>query len=655
MRKESSVASIPTGEGRRMDPPKRKLAAILSADVVGYSRLMRDDEAATVATLQDYRAAIGRVIERHAGRVVNAPGDNLLAEFPSAVEAVEGAVEIQKVLEGRNLELARDRRMQFRVGINLGDVIEEDDGTLYGDGVNIAARLEALAEAGGICISSSIYDAVEGKLDFGFNYLGEQQVKNIAQPVRVYRVRAEPLYRPPQKGVWHRLGPRLRPSVVGAAALVLLIAAGALTWQVLRSHSLDEDPILALPQGPRVAVLPFANLSGDPEQEYFADGITEEIIAELTRFSGLFVIARNSSFQYKGQSVDVRKVSRELGVRYVVEGSVRKAADTIRVTAQLLDAVEGTHLWAESYERDLDTANLFEVQDDIAGQIVATLADTYGVLTRAGLRETKQRGVESLDAYECILRDNEYRRADTPATHLVARQCLERLVEIDSDNAEAWARLSHAYVEEFSLGLNPRPDLYDAMTRAYESAQRAVDLDSSSQWARVALARADFFRHERKPFLREAARAVELNPANADVLGVVGLYTAYSGQWDRGVELIERAMDLSPFYPGWYHVPLSFAHYRKGEYAEALAEAQQINSPTWWRQYLPTAIALAQLGRTDEARAALETMLELYPDFAKDPRGELRKWNWSSEGLAHVMDGLRKAGLDVADEPATSN
>src|SRR5574341_976583 len=349
---------------------KRKLAAILSADVVGYSRLMAADEAATVETLKSYRDIIVRLVVRHGGRVVNAPGDALLAEFPSAVEAVQAAVEVQKSLEGHNIDLEPDRRMQFRIGVNLGDVIEEADGTIYGDGVNIAARMEALAEGGGVCISSMVYDAVEGKLPFGFDFLGEQRVKNIAKPVRVYRVRAEPRPAPARP----RPKRRLRWQIA-LPALVLIAALGAVgAWRyrngwVPTAERAAEDAVPGVPKGPAIAVLPFVNLSGDPKQDYFSDGLTEDIMTELSRARDLRVLARNTTFQYKGKAVDVPKLGRELGVRYVLEGSVRRADDGVRVTAQLIDAHTGAHVWADRFDRKM--ADIFLVQDEIVSQIVA--------------------------------------------------------------------------------------------------------------------------------------------------------------------------------------------------------------------------------------------------------------------------------------------
>src|SRR3989338_417536 len=317
-------------------PPKsiqRKLAAIVSADVKGYSRLMGEDEEATIRTLTVYREVMAVLIGQHRGRVVDSPGDNLLAEFASVVDAVRYAVEIQRGLKVRNADLPVHRRMEFRIGINLGDVVVEGE-RLYGDGVNIAARLEGLAEGGGICISGTVYDQIENKLALGYEYLGEQAVKNIPKPVRVYQVKDEP-------GV-------STPTVSG-----------------------DKSPTLALPDKPSIAVLPFANMSGDPEQEYFSDGITEDLITELSRFHELFVIARNSTFAYKGRSADVRQVGRDLGVSHVLEGSVRRVGDRVRITAQLLDAATGHHLWAERYDRGLE--DIFALQDEITREIVAAL------------------------------------------------------------------------------------------------------------------------------------------------------------------------------------------------------------------------------------------------------------------------------------------
>jgi adenylate cyclase len=665
-RRVEGIATLPIERGRSFEyhrhewretsvaegTSKRKLAAILSADVVGYGRLMADDEAATVATLKEYRAAVGRVIDRHGGRIVNAPGDNILAEFPSAVEAVQAAVEIQRNIEGRNAELAEGRRMHFRVGVNLGDVIEEDDGTIYGDGVNIAARMEALADSGGICISSAIYDAIEGKLDFGFDYLGEQQVKNVAKPVRVYRVRTEARARPAAKRPAAR-NARVT-GLIAAAVAVVVVVAGVVAWWVAREPepaaelAAADEAVLALPTGPSIAVLPFANLSGDPEQAFFADGITEEIITALSRFPDLFVIARNSTLRYKGQAVDVRDIGRELGARYVLEGSVRRAAETIRVTAQLLDAGDGAHMWAETYERDLTTASIFSIQDEMTQRVVAMIAGGRGAISQAVLREAKRKRTDDLSAYECVL--SLTKEILSEPEHLRLRTCLERTVETDPHYSDAWAALTWIYVHEYRYGFNRRGAAYDPLQRAYDAARRAVELDGTSQKARVSLATAYFFRHELDAFFAEVDRALALNPNSVYAIEEAAWQIAYAGDWDRGVALLDKAKELNPHFPGWYHLIFSFDNYRKDDYAQALSEAQQINAPEWWRQHLALAMAYGQLGRREEAQAALAALVELYPVIAESPRNDFRRWNFSEDLIDRFIDGLRKAGLEIPDE-----
>lgn len=627
---------------------KRKLTAILSADVVGYSRLMGVDEAATVATLKDYRSLMGAIIARHGGRVVNAPGDALLAEFPSAVEGVQCAVEIQQVLTGRNLELQPERRMEFRIGVNVGDVIEEEDGALYGDGVNIAARMEALAEAGGVCVSSTVYDAVEGKLALGFDFLGEQQVKNISKPVRVHRVRAEPRTPPPRRGGWRGLSPPVQLFVIGSAALILLIAAVALTWQAMRVSAPVEDPVLALPKGPSIAVLPFANLSGDPEQEYFSDGITEEIITELTRFPEVRVLARNSTFQYKGKPMDVRRIGQELGARYVVEGSVRKASGRIRVTAQLLDAKNGNHLWAETYDQDLTAGNIFDVQDEITEKIVATVAGAHGVISRAGLEQAQRVRFGSLDSYNCVLLAMAYRSAVTPESHLRARECLEQAVKEDPKYAEAWAWLAEILVDEYSIGFSPLPG--DALDRAFNAAQTAIALDPNNQRAHLAVAGTMFFRHE-PALIERAERALVLNPNNTDAVAYMGLYLSQSGHPERGVPLLRKAMALNPNHPRFLYFPLMNYHYFRHEYKEALSYGLRIEMPGFYWYHADLARVYAQLGRLDEARAHVAELNRLNPAFGPNAWREFHKWNWEEQKIEHLIEGMRKAGVQVPPKP----
>ena len=423
----------------------RKLAAIMSADVVGYSRLMGEDEAATLGTLTAYREVFAQLIAQHQGRVVDTAGDSVLAMFDSVVEVVQCATEVQRTLQARNQTLPAARRMVFRVGVNLGDVIEHADGSIYGDGVNIAARLQALAEPGGICLSGTAYDHIKNKLPLDFDALGEKSVKNIAEPVRVYRVRsaaegAAHLPRP-NRSAMSRVLRKWRLAV--AAALV--VGAGALgVWQYAYRGGTSPAqvvagtaPALQLPDRPSIAVLPFVNMSGDKEQEYFSDGMTEDLITGLSKRSGLFVIARNSVFLYKGRPVAPEQVSRELGVRYVLEGSVRKAGNRVRITAQLIDATTGYHLWAENYDGELE--NIFALQDRITRQIVAALAPklTAGEQSRSMRQETN-----SIEAYDFVLRGVALYYEFRKESNAMARQLFERAIALDPRYAKAYVWLS---------------------------------------------------------------------------------------------------------------------------------------------------------------------------------------------------------------------
>jgi len=605
------------------DEGERRLAAILSADVAGYSRLMGDDERATVRTLTDYRKVFSDHIERHKGRVVDTAGDSVLAVFGSVVEAVQCAVNMQSELATRNSALTQDRQMHFRIGINLGDVIEQDDGTIYGDGVNIAARLESLARPGGITVSGTAFDHAENKLSVAFEFTGEQAVKNIAKPVRVYRLLRE--------GEFGSRSQKTNPA---------------------RRRALDTAVALALPTGPSIAVLPFENMSGDPEQEYFSDGLTEDIITRLTRFPEFFVIARNSTSQYKGQAVDVREVGRNLGAKYVIEGSVRKSGDKIRVTVQLLEAEHGTHVWAETYDRDLTAANIFEIQDEITNSVSATIADERGILWDADRRAIRDKPTNDLDAYECVLRAVAYYDSHTPDAHLEARNCLERAVETDPNYVSAWNFLAFMYLEEERFGFNPRPK---SLERALAAARHAAQLDSDDASTHEALALVYYHQHDLERFRAEGERAVALNPNNATILANIGAQLVQIGEFQNGSEMIRKAAALNPYHPGWYYLPLTFAEYQEGNFDKALGYALKINLPGFYWNQVHLAVAYGQLGRQEEGRAAIDKLLELYPDFAKNAWDEYRKFNIPDTLIRRHNDGLRKAGLDIPDEPAAAD
>ncbi|MEE8571763.1 MAG: adenylate/guanylate cyclase domain-containing protein, partial [Gemmatimonadota bacterium] len=424
---------------------ERKLVAILSADVVGYSRLMAEDEEATVRTLTAYREQLAVLIRQHRGRVVDSPGDNVLAEFPTVLDAVRSAIEIQRVLAARNADLLRERRMDFRIGVHMGDVRVEA-GRIYGDGVNIAARLEGLAPPGGICISATVHDQVRNKLEVGYEDLGDLTVKNMPEQVRVYELRlARVEIEPPRSSAGPRRG--LRTTALVSGTVLLLLAVGiAVTWPrplglILDLAGLSGPPVNpALPDEPSIVVLPFANLSGDPEQEYFSDGITEDLTTDLSGNPFLFVISRNSAFTYKGKAVKAEEVGRELGVRYVLEGSVRKAEGRVRITAQLIDATTGFHLWSERYDRDL--ADIFSLQSEISEKILAAV----GVeITDAELARIRGKPTNDLTAYDLVQRGLAHFNRFTRKDNDEARRLFEQAIELDPGYLQARSMLGATY------------------------------------------------------------------------------------------------------------------------------------------------------------------------------------------------------------------
>jgi adenylate cyclase len=572
------------------EPVQRRLAAILAADVVGYSRLMEQDEAGTLAALKERRKAIlDPLMAVHRGRIVKVMGDGVLVEFSSAVNAVACAVELQKRMAAANDGLPEERRILLRVGINLGDVLVEG-GDLYGDGVNVAARLEGLADPGGICVSAKVHDEVCRKLDVLFDDAGEQTLKNMAEPLRIYRTGGE-----------RGRGPATRQA--------------------------------PLPEKPAVAVLPFVNMSGDPDQEYFSDGITEDIITELSRFRSLQVIARNSAFSFKGKAAKVQEIARELAVGYVVEGSVRRAGTRIRVTAQLIEAEGGTHLWAERYERPAE--EIFAIQDEV----VRTAATLAGRLQAARVEGLRRRPTASLSAYECVLRGNSL-PVDDPASGAVRRQLFEKAITLDPDYALAHAQLAMSHAFRWQVEMSGASEDLD---RAFELAMRAVSLDPQEIVCHSALAYVQLCHQHPDEAEFHARKALALNPNRPNGLAQLGFILARVGQADDAVALITDAMRLDPHHPTWYWMELGVAHFVARRYAEAVAAMRHRASRAYfWQTYL--AASYAQLGEEDAMRSAAAEIMRLRPDFsvAVYTPYELFKLDADRE---HLASSLRKAGL----------
>ena len=577
---------------------KRKLTAILSADVKGYSRLMGEDEVATIRTLEAYREVMSKLIEKHRGRVVDSPGDNLLAEFASVVDAVESAVEIQEDLKVKNAELPENRRMEFRIGINLGDVVEEGD-RIYGDGVNIAARIESLAAGGGVCISGTAFDQVEGKLGLEFEYLGEQSVKNIKKPVRVYQVKRE---------------------------------SGVSAVEISRE--------LPLPDKPSIAVLPFTNISGDPEQEYFSDGMTEDIITALSRSPWLFVISRNSSFVYRGMSVDVKQVSRELGVRYILEGSVRKAGNRVRVTAQLVDGILGSHVWAEKYDAELQ--DIFELQDEITQKVVAS---THTQIQLDISEKVKRLERPDVRTWDLLARGWKLFYESTEESLGAAEKLLQRAVASAPKSCEAHHLLAGVLISKVTMGFVSSRD--ENISQAYELAKRAVALDDRNEYAHWTLGIIQFMRKKHDIAIAELERAVELNPNCSLAYGGLGAVLSYSGKPEEAIKNDEIAvrinpMDISIFYR---FSGLAMAHFVAGRYSDAARWARKTihRKPSYPMGHALLASSLAHLNQLEEAKEAVENYLEIIPKARISGFRQLPlKY---PENLQRLQEGLRKAGL----------
>lgn len=634
------------------DEGLRKLSAIMAADVAGYSRLMADDERATVRTLTEYRDVFSDLVERHQGRIVDTAGDSVLATFDSVVEAVEAAVAVQLELKERNEALADHRRMRFRIGVNLGDIIVREDGSVYGDGVNVAARLESLAEPGAVMVSDFARQGVGSKIGVSFEDVGEHEVKNIPDAVRAFRVLTErdqsnSLQQSQKIGV-----PGLR---IAAAVVLLVLASGGAWWFGFRDEMPEmvtaegiptDDPVLALPSGPSIAVLPFHNMTGSSEQEFFVDGITENIISGLAQFSNLFVVARNSTFQFKGTAVDVRDVASRLGVRFVLEGSVQRSNNQLRITTQLIDGENGSHLWAETYDRELNAENIFAIQDEITGHVASTLAGESGVITRHGNLTLDARRTDDLGAYECVLRSLDFFNVNyTPENHLAVTACLENAVKSAPNYVDAWAHLAMVhFFAGHAAKLNPGSDYLE---RGMAAARRALELDTTSQLAHRAMSVAHYFHGELEQFKSEAEEAIALNPHHADALAEIAQNLAFTGEWERGAALTRKAMALNPMHPDWWWFTMAKYHLVKGEFDQAVAAAQKINLEDYWVTQMTRAYIFAHAGRLSDAQRAVDAFIALRPDASIETAIKYYElWQFEPHYIeAYVAAGLRIAGL----------
>jgi len=624
---------------------ERRLAAILAADVAGYSRLMEADEEATVRRLGACREVIDRLVANHGGRVFGSAGDSVVAEFPSPVEAVRCAVDIQRELETLNADLPEARRMRLRIGVNLGDVIVEGD-NLLGDGVNIAARLESLAEAGGICLSGSVFDQIKKRLDLGYEDLGEHAVKNIAEPVRVYRVLTAPGAAGRIVGETRRAKPAWK-GVAGAAAVVLLVAvAAAVTW--LRPWEPAVEPAsvermaFPLPEKPSIAVLPFDNLSGDAGQDHVADGLTEDIITALSQVSSLFVIARNSTFVYKGKPVKVQRVAEDLGVRYVLEGSVRTSGDRIRITAQLIEALTGNHLWAERYDRNM--TELFALQDEITEHIVTALQIK---LTEGEQMRVHRKHTRSLEAWNLLGRGVKHFNRLNKTDNATARQWFDKAIEVDRGYALAYALLAWTHWHDAFHGWSENREL--SLEHASFLAEKARALDDALPDVYALQGAIHLFRREYDEAIEAGERAVALNPNHATNTALLALSLQNVGRPKEAIRAYKTAMRLSPYYPAWFLEVLGFAYVAARLPDEALVafEKHLDRKPSAAHAahaHIGRAFAYHALGQDDEARAEVAKALEADAGISLTLFGQL-SLDKDRAGVERGLAILRKLGL----------
>jgi adenylate cyclase len=619
---------------------KRKLTAVLSADAVEYSRLMADDEAATVKTIASYREIMSSLIKQHRGRVVDSPGDNMLAEFSSVVDAVQCALAMQNEFQARNAELEKNRQMHFRIGINLGDVIDEDD-RIYGDGVNIAARLESLADPGGICVSKTAFDQIETKLPLGYEYLGEQSVKNIPKPVGAYRVLMKPDAAGKVIGEKRFLGRFSRKAALAAIVILAVIAGSLVAWNIYLQQSKKvesasvEKMALPLPDKPSVVVLPFDNLGDDPEQSFLADGITEQIITGLSRMPYMFVIARNTSFTYKGKPVKIQQIAEELGVQYVLEGSIQRSGDRIRVTAQLIDALSGRHVWSERYDRVLE--DLFAVQDEIMMNIMRAMEVKVAGL---GIAEY-QAPSRSVEAYIKVLKAIELAYRWNKDDNALARKLYEEAIVLDSEYGTAYELLGWCYFRDATFGW--ADDHVKTYAKAEELGKKAIALGNTL--GHMLLMSVYDMQGQTEKALAEGEKAFAILPNSANLNILFSRVLTNVGRFEEAIARAKRAIRLNPHHQPWYFYFLARSYFCAGKNEEAL-EAFQLLPKKGILAWMYLASIYSQLGREAEARQAAEEIYKIAPDYSYEKYWGKQSWGfYDKEVNRRFLESLEKLGL----------
>jgi len=623
---------------------KRKLTAIFSADAVGYSRLMAEDEAATVKTIATYREILTSLIKQHRGRVVDSPGDNMLAEFSSVVDAVQCAVAVQNELQTRNAQLPENRRMEFRIGINLGDVIDEED-RIYGDGVNVAARLEALADPSGICVSKTAFDQIETKLPLGYEFLGEKSVKNIPKPVGAYRVLMKPDAAGKVIGEKRFLGRFSRRTAVAAIVILVVVAAGLVSWNIYLQQLKKVEPAsvekmaFPLPDKPSIAVMPFVNMSGDDKQEYLSDGFTEDLITSISKIPRIFVISRQSSFTYKGKPVNVKTVAEDLGVRYVLEGSIQKSGDQIRVNVQLIDALTGHHQWGERYDRKFE--DIFKLKDEIIFRVAIELAVE---LTEGERARSLSRYTDNLEAWQSVLLGSKIFTRHKKESNVRARELYIKAIQLDHQFLPAFQGLAWTHFMDARMGwTDSRKKSFDL---AVESANKALAIDDTywgaySILCTIHLVKRDFEKADE--YLKKAGRHA---PATTEFYAMRAFQLNYLGKPHKAIEHFQEAMRLSPFYPAWYLYHLGLAYHLTGQHEKAIETLKKAveRTPNSIFTHPRLAMIYSDLGRVQEAQAEAAEVLRINPEFTIEGWAKANPFK-DPAIVEHRKELLRKAGL----------